>query len=302
MNDIYNRRNTIFCVERESDRYPEKIAVHKGMPRKLWYMGRMPDPNRKSVAIVGARRSTAYGNAMAKLFAEHLAEAGVQIISGMAWGIDSYAHEGALKADGDTFAVLGCGVDVCYPAGQRHLYECLKEKGGILSEQPPGRPPLAGFFPARNRIISALSDLVLVVEAREKSGPLITADFALEQGKDVWAVPGRLGDELSRGCLNLLKQGAGLADRPDTILEALGIQKEKMVLTQKDTKILLAKEEDIVYSWIRLQPAGLEDLIAKTGFPASRVLSVLTGLELKGLIREVQKNHYVRTDLKITDG
>ena len=272
------------------------------MPRKLWYMGRMPDPNRKSVAIVGSRRSTAYGNAMAKLFAEHLAEAGVQIISGMAWGIDSYAHEGALKADGDTFAVLGCGVDVCYPAGQRHLYECLKEKGGILSEQPPGRPPLAGFFPARNRIISALSDLVLVVEAREKSGSLITADFALEQGKDVWAVPGRLGDELSRGCLNLLKQGAGLADRPDTILEALGIQKEKIVLTQKDTKILLAKEEDIVYSWIRLQPAGLEDLIAKTGFPASRVLSVLTGLELKGLIREVQKNHYVRTDLKITDG
>ena len=220
----------------------------------------------------------------------------------MAWGIDSYAHEGALKADGDTFAVLGCGVDVCYPAGQRHLYECLKEKGWILSEQPPGRPPLAGFFPARNRIISALSDLVLVVEAREKSGSLITADFALEQGKDVWAVPGRLGDELSRGCLNLLKQGAGLADRPDTILEALGIQKEKIVLTQKDTKILLAKEEDIVYSWIRLQPAGLEDLIAKTGFPASRVLSVLTGLELKGLIREVQKNHYVRTDLKITDG
>ena len=143
---------------------------------------------------------------------------------------------------------------------------------------------------------------MLVIEAREKSGSLITADFALEQGKDVWAVPGRLGDELSRGCLNLLKQGAGLADRPDAILEALGIQKEKIVLTQKDTKILLAKEEDIVYSWIRLQPAGLEDLIAKTGFPASRVLSVLTGLELKGLIREVQKNHYVRTDLKITDG
>lgn len=302
MNGIYNRRNTIFCVERESDRYPEKIAVHKGMPRKLWYMGRMPDPNRKSVAIVGARRSTAYGNAMAKLFAEHLAEAGVQIISGMAWGIDSYAHEGALKADGDTFAVLGCGVDVCYPAGQRHLYECLKEKGGILSEQPPGRPPLAGFFPARNRIISALSDLVLVVEAREKSGSLITADFALEQGKDVWAVPGRLGDELSRGCLNLLKQGAGLADRPDTILEALGIQKEKIVLTQKDTKILLAKEEDIVYSWIRLQPVSLDELVKKTGFPTTKVLQTLVLLQLGGHIREIRKNEYVRTDSRIIDG
>ena len=110
-------------MERESDRYPEKIAVHKGMPRKLWYMGRMPDPNRKSVAIVGARSSTAYGNAMAKLFAEHLAEAGVQIISGMAWGIDSYAHEGALKADGDTFAVLGCAAGRIFP-GNKSDYQC----------------------------------------------------------------------------------------------------------------------------------------------------------------------------------
>ena len=302
MDDIYNRRNTILCVAREEKEYPERLAVHSGMPKKLWYLGRLPDPDRPSVAIVGARRSSAYGNAMARLFAEHLAAAGVQIISGMAWGIDSCAHEGALKAGGDTFAVLGCGVDVCYPPGKTELYECLKEKGGILSEQPPGRPPLAGFFPARNRIISALSDLVLVIEARERSGSLITADFALEQGKDVWAVPGRLGDELSRGCLNLLKQGAGLADRPETILEALGISKEKTVLPKKDTKILLAKDEDIVYSWIRLQPAGLEELISKTGFPASRVLSVLTGLELKGLIREIRKNHYVRTDLKITDG
>ncbi len=302
MNDIYNRRNTIFCVDRGEKAYPERLAVHNGMPKKLWYLGSLPDPDRPGVAIVGARRSSAYGNAMARLFAEHLAAAGVQIISGMAWGIDSCAHEGALKAGGDTFAVLGCGVDVCYPPGKRDLYECLKEKGGILSEQPPGRPPLAGFFPARNRIISGLSDLVLVVEARERSGSLITADFALEQGKDVWAVPGRLGDELSRGCLNLLKQGAGLADRPETILEALGISKEKTVLPKKDTKILLAKDEDIVYSWIRLQPAGLEELISKTGFPASRVLSVLTGLELKGLIREIRKNHYVRTDLKITDG
>ena len=151
-------------------------------------------------------------------------------------------------------------------------------------------------------MISALSDLVLVVEAREKSGSLITADFALEQGKDVWAVPGRITDELSRGCLDLIRQGAGVADSPETILEALGISEKKAALPEKNTKILLAKEENIVYSWIRLQPASLEELVRRTGFPASRVLAVLTGLELRGLIREIQKNHYARTDLKITDG
>ena len=285
-----------------SRQYPQCLKDIAQPPYAIFCNGSMPDA-RKSVGIVGARMCSEYGRSIATKLGKMLAEKDVQVISGMALGIDSASHAGALQGKGSTFAVLGCGCDICYPKNAHNLYENIQTSGGgILSEYPPGTEPLPYRFPERNRIISALSDCLVVVEAKKKSGSLITADFALEQGKDVWAVPGRLGDELSRGCLNLLKQGAGLADRPDTILEALGIQKEKIVLTQKDTKILLAKEEDIVYSWIRLQPAGLEDLIAKTGFPASRVLSVLTGLELKGLIREVQKNHYVRTDLKITDG
>lgn len=274
----------------------------KGMPEKLWYIGRLPDETKPSVAIIGSRRSSIWGNETARYFANELARAGVQIISGLAWGIDGMAHEGALEAGGDTFAVEGCGVDRCYPAGHGALYDKICENGGVLSEQAPGKPPLACYFPARNRIISGLSDLVLVVEARERSGSLITADFALEQGKDVWAVPGRITDELSQGCLNLIKQGAGVADKPETILEALGTYRKQKKDSAKEPKILLAKEEDIVYSWIRLQPASLEELVQRTGFPASRVLAVLTGLELRGLIREIQKNHYIRTDLKITDG
>ena len=280
-------------IRQEESGYPEKLKVYKGMPKGLYFLGRLPDKDRPSVAVVGARRSDSYGNETARTFAKELAAKGVQIISGMAWGIDGMAHEGALEAGGDTFAVLGCGVDICYPAGHRRLYERIMEKGGILSEQPPGMPPIAGHFPARNRIISGLSDLVLVVEAKEKSGSLITADFALDQGKDIFAVPGRVTDVRSKGCLNLIRQGAGVADSPQAVLDALGIFSGK---NKEPEKILLAKEENIVYSWIRLQPVSLEELIQKTGFPPGTLRSLLVGLELKGCIRQIQKNDYVRTD------
>ncbi|HBN55886.1 MAG TPA: DNA-protecting protein DprA [Lachnospiraceae bacterium] len=283
--------------------YPERLKNYKRMPEGLYVLGRLPADDRPSVAIVGSRRSTGYGNETARFFAKELALAGVQIISGMAWGIDGMSHEGALEAGGDTFAVLGCGVDICYPAGHRKLYEKLKVRGGILSEQPCGMAPLPGHFPARNRIISGLSDLVLVVEAKEKSGALITADFALEQGKDVFAVPGRLTDPLSAGCLNLLKQGAGLADSPLTILEVLGISGN---MTKKQTtdsaNFILAKEENIVYSCIGPCPVFLDELVQKTHLPVQKTVSALVGLELKGCIREIQKNEYVRTDLRATNG
>ncbi|MCI9657390.1 MAG: DNA-protecting protein DprA [Lachnospiraceae bacterium] len=280
-------------IRQEESGYPEKLKVYKGMPKGLYFLGRLPDKDRPSVAVVGARRSDSYGNETARTFAKELAAKGVQIISGMAWGIDGMAHEGALEAGGDTFAVLGCGVDICYPAGHRRLYERIMEKGGILSEQPPGMPPIAGHFPARNRIISGLSDLVLVVEAKEKSGSLITADFALDQGKDIFAVPGRVTDVRSKGCLNLIRQGAGVADSPQAVLDALGIFSGK---NKEPEKILLAKEENIVYSWIRLQPVSLEELVRKTQMPVQKVLRILVELELKGCIREIQKNDYIRTD------
>lgn len=300
------KNSCIKYIGREEEAYPQRLKSHKRMPKGLYVMGSLPDDNVKSVAIVGARRSTAYGNAMAKYFARELAKAGVQIISGMAWGIDTCAHEGAFEGGGKTFAVLGCGVDVCYPISNKDLYERIKKEGGILSELAFGMPPLPQHFPARNRIISGLSDLVLVVEAKEKSGALITADFALEQGKDVFAIPGRIGDALSMGCLSLLKQGAGLADHPDRILEVLEIsdkiRQEKADKIEEDIKILLAKDENIVYSLIRLQPTSLEELVKQTKFSVSQLLSVLVVLQLKGCIKEVQKNYYIRTDLRMNDG
>ncbi|MCC8161960.1 MAG: DNA-protecting protein DprA, partial [Lachnospiraceae bacterium] len=246
--------------------------------------------------------SPPFGAPPARWLAAELAAAGVPLNRGMAWGIDGMAHQGALEAGGDTFAVLGCGVDVCYPSGHRKLYESLIARGGVLSELEPGSPPLAYHFPLRNRIISALSDLVLVVEARAKSGSLITADLELEQGKEVFAVPGRVSDDLSRGCLNLIRQGAGLASSPAEVLGALGISENKDTFYKNTKKVLLANDENIVYSWLRIQPVSLEELVRGTGFSVSKTLTVLMGLELKGCIREVQKNHYVRTDLKFTDG
>ncbi len=292
------RKQNVRYVHRTEEEYPDRLKVHRGMPKGLYVIGRLPDPKRPAVAIVGARRSSVYGNEIARRFARELARAGVQIISGMAWGIDGKAHEGALEAGGDTFAVFGCGVDICYPSGHQALYEKLVERGGVLSEYPPGTPPRPGHFPMRNRLISGLSDLVLVVEAKEKSGSLITADLALEQGKDVYAVPGRLNDALSRGCLSLIRQGAGLADSPRVLLEALGIAEEKdeKQRNKEQSKILLAKEENIVYSWIRLQPVSLDEIVKNTKMPVQKVLSLLVGLELKGCIREIRKNDYVRTD------
>ena len=304
MRDIYNRKNSIQWIQQEDIEYPEKLRPYKGMPKTLYVLGGLPDPSRPSVAVVGARRSTSYGDNIARQFSAELAANGIQIISGLAWGIDTAAHTGALEGGGETYAVMGCGVDVCYPAGNRKLYEWIlqEKRGGIISEQEPGRPPLAGFFPARNRIISGLADLVLVVEAREKSGSLITADQALEQGKDVYVVPGRITDELSRGCLNLLKQGAGLADSPETLLEALHMTKNGRCKNSKNGKVLLAKDENIVYSWIRLQPVSLDELVKKTGFPTTKVLQTLVLLQLGGHIREIRKNEYVRTDSRIIDG
>jgi len=209
------------CIGRQEADFPRALRAIRGAPARLYVRGRLPGEMGPFVAIVGARRCSSYGREMARWFGEELAACGVKIISGMAVGVDGIAQQAALLAGGESYGVLGCGTDVCYPKSNRALYEALLEKGGVLSEYPPGTPPAAYHFPARNRLISALSDLVLVIEAQERSGALITADFALEQGKDVYALPGRLTDGLSAGCNRLLCQGAGLALSPQDILDAL---------------------------------------------------------------------------------
>ena len=204
--------------------YPEKLAAIHDAPYALYYAGRLPDPERKSVAVIGARNCSEYGRYMAKEFGAALAQAKIQVISGMARGIDGIGQRATLGAGGYSLGVLGCGVDICYPSENRELYEKLLSEGGVCSEYPPGIAPRAVLFPPRNRIISGLCDGVLVVEAKERSGTLITVDMALEQGRDVYALPGRATDALSAGCNTLIRQGAQLVMTPGELLEDLQME------------------------------------------------------------------------------
>lgn len=191
--------------------YPARLKTMEDKPFVLYYKGKLPGDNVPSVAVIGSRMCTGYGRSIAGYYGAELAQRGIQIISGMASGIDGIAQKSALERGGSSYGILGCGVDICYPPSNRALYEMLIDRGGLLSEFLPGEAPEAGHFPMRNRLISGLADLVLVVESREKSGTRITVNLALEQGKEVYAVPGRVQDELSAGCNLLIREGAGIA-------------------------------------------------------------------------------------------
>lgn len=211
----------IRVLRRQDREYPGRLREIPKPPKELYVLGRVPGEQIPTVAVIGARDCSEYGKYVASSLGAALGRSGIQVVSGMARGIDGIGQEAALDAGGRSFAVLGSGVDVCYPAGNRRLYEKLSAGGGILSEYPPGTPPLPNHFPPRNRIVSGLSDAVVVVEAREKSGTLITVDMALEQGREVYVVPGRVTDPLSRGCNRLLKLGAGLLLDEEEFLEEL---------------------------------------------------------------------------------
>lgn len=210
------RRGISFTCHGEPD-YPAKLTEIPDSPAGLYYRGNLPTAG-LSVAVVGARDCSAYGARVAEELGRYLGEQGVQVISGMARGIDGISQAAALSAGGRSFAVLGCGVDICYPASNRELYERLAECGGLLSSYPPGTAPVSTNFPPRNRIVSGLADAVVVVEAREKSGTLTTVDMALEQGREVYVAPGRITDRLSDGCNRLLRQGAGVFLSPGEFL------------------------------------------------------------------------------------
>lgn len=293
MNNM-SEENRIQYIGRKHYEYPEKLKNIIDKPEGLYVKGKLPDPRKRAVAIVGARNCTMYGIRAAEYFAFSLAKAGVEIISGMAIGVDTAAHQGALRAGGTTYGVLGCGVDICYPKSNSKLYEEMVGKGGIVSEYPPGTEPLPYHFPLRNRIISGLADLVLVVEAREKSGSLITADSAMEQGKDVFAVPGGVFEDLSKGCNRLIQQGAGIATEPADVLYALGLNCEKITNKFQKNNNLLATKEKLVYSHLCLFPKTIDELVRETGLPLQQVLESLLELEMEGYVREVAKNHFVR--------
>ena len=283
-------------VSMEDDRYPNKLRNIADPPYSLYYIGNLPEEGARAAAIVGARNRSEYGRQLARELARRLATAGIAVISGLARGIDADGHTGALDGGGRTYAVLGCGADVCYPVSNRYLYErILAEGGGILSEFPPGTPAIGRQFPSRNRIISGLSDLVILVEAKTKSGSLITADYAMEQGKDIYAVPGRITDPLSGGTNRLIRQGAGMiADMDDFLSDLTELTFSEC--TQLDfRKNLLEKDETMVYSLLDFCPKGIGTLVQESGYSLSDLLRILDSLKEKQFIRESVPNYFVRT-------
>lgn len=287
-------RKEVRLLTRINPKYPKRLLDISAPPYALYVKGELPEEETISVAIVGARQCSAYGELMSKQFSEVLAQAGVQIISGMARGVDGISQRAAIRAGGKSFAVLGCGVDVCYPRENYGLYQELQRSGGIISEQPIGAQPQKPFFPARNRIISGLADVVLLMEAKEESGSLITADMALEQGKDIYALPGDVTSQLSRGCNRLIKQGAGILISPEELLKDLGIFHNKRAGNWAENKIVLESTEKLVYSCLTFEPRSLGELLEQTNLQISILLDHLIALQLKGYVKEVSKNYYVK--------
>ena len=288
----------IRCVTKENPEYPERLKKLPGMPDRLYVKGSLPADDRPTAAVVGARRCSTYGRIQAFQYAKYLSCQGVQVISGLATGIDTEGHKGALEGKTPVFAVLGNGVDICYPAINRPLYQrILKEGGGIFSEYPPGTKGRAWHFPERNRIISALSDVVLVVEAQEKSGSLITAGLALEQGKAVYAVPGAVNEPLSEGCHRLIYDGAGIAYHPEVLLSEWGIEPPKKKKSKIKNNLGLATDLNMVYSCLDLRPKNIEQIIEETGLSPAKTGCLLTELSLLGMAREHGRHYYVRADL-----
>lgn len=294
----YLHKNSIQFITVDDDLYPERLKNISDKPYCLYVKGKLPAGG-AAAAIVGARACSSGGKQLAHRLGERLAQMGADVISGMARGIDACGHRGALDGGGATYAVLGCGADICYPRENIELYENIVSQGGIISEFAPGTRPESFRFPQRNRIISGLSDTVIVVEAREKSGSLITAEYALSQGRDVLAVPGRVTDELSSGCNRLISDGAQLIADIDEIGELMGIGNKNAVCkghikNNENLNYVLEKDFEVVYSETDLFPTALDELVSRTGMSTERIHEIVFRLELDGLIYEPAKNYYAR--------
>ncbi len=275
--------------------YPERLRYIPNAPTTLYVKGSLPADDVPSVAIIGARDATDYGLDIARTFGAGLARQGVLVISGMAYGIDSAAQKGAVEAGGRTFAVLGNGLDICYPASHFRLYEQILETGGgILSELPLGKAPLPQHFASRNRIISGLADAVLVIEAKQRSGTFITVGNALEQGKQIFAVPGRITDRLSVGCNHLIQEGASLLTSVEEVLEYLHLSRDGRQLQLDVDLESLSGLQRRVFGALQPEAEHAEVLAAKTALPAEILSSTLLELEILGLCECTKTGYYRR--------
>jgi DNA processing protein len=277
--------------------YPEPLATIYLPPPVIYVRGMIQPQDRVSIAIVGSRKATSYGIAMAERISGELAARGVTIVSGMARGIDAEAHRGALEAGGRTIAVLGCGLGVTYPPEHGELSDQIAANGAVLSEFPVFAPPKPDHFPRRNRIISGLALGVVVVEAGTESGALITANFALEQGREVFAIPGQVTARSSRGCHQLIKAGAKLTEGWEDIWEEIELQvgpPSQVGPRAAGASPPLEQEEVLIVDALEAGPLQIDDLIVRTRLPAGQMASLLLSLLLKGVIEELPGKSFAR--------
>ncbi len=277
--------------------YPVRLRLTPDPPPFFYQRGPWQPDARPVVALVGTRKPTAYGLTVADRLAADLARMGAVVVSGMARGIDCAAHRGALREGGTTIAVLGGGADVCYPREASRIYRRICESGAVISEQAPGTPPLREHFPERNRIISGLTEAVVVVEAGEKSGTLITVDQALNQGREVLAVPGPITSPLSVGPHRLIRQGAAPVTCAEDVLEAIGYGPALRKRQEQALPADLTPDEQRLLGWMGSEPRWVGDMAQGCGLPVSEVQGLLILLEMKGLVRQVSAGQYVRERL-----
>jgi DNA processing protein len=284
-------KHNIGILTFKDDAYPSNLRNIHAFPPVLYFRGFVETLKQNSLAIVGSRKATAHGRQISEKIAFELANNGFVIVSGMARGIDSYAHWGALKAKGKTVAVLGCGLDVVYPLENKKLMNLINKNGVVISEFPPGTPPEAKNFPRRNRIISGLSKGVILVEAAEKSGSLITAELALQQGRDVFAIPGSIFNPYSKGTNFLIQQGAKLVQDTKDILEEYNI----ITRGKTEAKISLDSVQESIMKLFSTEPLSIDEIVNKTKLRPEQVLSQLSILEIKGIIKQLPGQRYINT-------
>ncbi|MDD3375409.1 MAG: DNA-processing protein DprA [Candidatus Omnitrophica bacterium] len=287
----------VCAITQES--FPKNLKNISDTPVVLYVKGTLEAIDANAISIVGSRRASVYGTSTAEKFAMQLSDFGITVVSGMARGIDTAAHRGALRAKGRTIAVLGSGLANIYPPENKKLAEDISRNGAVISEFPMSTKPLAGNFPRRNRIVSGLSLGVIVVEAAQRSGALITADLALEQGREVFAIPGKVDSPSAQGTNNLIKQGAKLVSSIEDVLEDLQInlKNARLKVLENDDQTLVKNLSDVeqrIFDSISLKPTYLDQILEKTGLSISQASSGLLSLELKRLIKQLPGKLFVR--------
>jgi len=289
------RKENIQLITIDSNGYPKNLRNIPSKPFILFLKGTLNIQDEFSFAIVGSRNCTDYGRIVTQKISKELASVGIPIVSGMARGIDYYAHMAALENYGRTIAILGCGVNVIYPTENRKLYNNILERGAVISEFIPDTPPLKNHFPIRNRLISGISLGTLIVEATQKSGSMITASFAADQGKDIFAIPGNILSLQSEGTNSLIKDGAKPVTKTEDILEELYVNLTNLKHSSTPTPIL-SGNENLIFNLINFEPISLESISLRSKLPLNELNSILTILELSGYIKKIAGNNFIRNE------